>query len=170
MILVLTIVAVGLCGSEPRESTETPPPASSLQWSKPKVTPRSVLPIVQAGVAHVDPAAACPPGLGTGAIRLSAIIDPPLIDYVEPDVPEGAQPGDRVIVELAIAPDGSVTGAKALRGDSRLLGAVAAAAKRWRFARTCLGGRAIPLVKVFVLSLQPSELDLGRPGIEPGTP
>ena len=132
------------------ETAELP----SRTWKRPTITPRSALPLIRAGIAHVEPNAACPAGPGKDAVRLGArIVDPPLLDYVEPDMPAVPDLLGVVIVEVRIAPDGKVTPMKLLRGDPRLGEPVMAATRRWRYARTCLGGNPIPLIKTVTMSL-----------------
>lgn len=146
-LLILIVLTVPCRGLE-FENEE-----AARSWKRPTITPRSALPVVRGSIAHVEPNAACPPGPRKGAVRLGAIIDPPLLDYVEPDMP--AAPGllGMVIVEARIAPDGRVTPTKLLRGDPRLGEPVMAATRRWRYARTCLGGNPIPLIKTISMSL-----------------
>ena len=144
ILLVLTVPSRG------RESANA---EAAYTWKRPTITPRSALPLIRGGVAHVEPNAACPPGLGKDAVRLGAgVIEPPLLDYVEPDMPAVPDLLGMVIVEVRIAPDGKVTPTKLLRGDPRLGEPVMAATRRWRYARTCLNGNPIPLIKTIAMS------------------
>ena len=150
-LLPLLILLVLTAPSRGRESAHA---EAARTWKRPMITPRSALPLARGGVAHVEPNAACPPGLGNDAVRLSAgIIDPPLLDYVEPDMPTPPDLLGMVIVEVRIAPDGKVTPAKLLRGDPRLGDPVMVATRRWRYARTCLNGNPIPAIKTITMSL-----------------
>ena len=126
-------------------------PPSPLRWTKPTVTPVSALPILRGGVAHVRPGAACPAWTGKPVRVGSVIVNIPLLEYVEPDPPAKDLAGT-VIIEVAIATDGSVSRASLLRGDSGLAAPVMSAASRWRYARTCIGGSAVPLITTFALS------------------
>ena len=145
-LLILMVVTVPSPGRD-SESTE-----ASRAWKRPTITPRSALPLTRGGVAHVESNAPCPPG--SKAVRLTAgIVDPPLLDYVEPGMPAAPDLRGMVIVEVRIAPDGKVTQAKLLRGDPRLAEPVIAATPRWRYARTCLGGNPIPLIKTIAMEL-----------------
>jgi hypothetical protein len=148
-LLVLMVLMV-----VPSRGRESENGEAARSWKRPAITPRSALPVIRGSIAHVEPNAACPPDLGKDAVRLGAgIIDPPLLDYVEPDMPAALDLLGMVIIEVRIAPDGRVTPTKPLRGDPRLGAPVIAAARRWRYARTCLNGNPIPLIKTITMSL-----------------
>ena len=124
-------------------------PAAS-RWTSPRITPRSALPIAQRPVLFVAPEKTCPPGKGT-AVRIGgAIVDVPLLDYVEPARPSGIASGS-VIVEVTIGVDGRVVEVKPLRGPPGLADPALNAIRKWRFARSCLAGRPIPLIETISL-------------------
>ncbi len=149
LLIVLLAAPLHEPGSGP-SSTQRPLRA----WRRPAITPRSALPIARGGVAHVEPTADCPPALGTDAVSLGVrIADPPLLDYSQPGMPAPADLVGMVIVEVRIDADGKISRAKTLRGDARLGEPVIAATRKWRYARTCLGGTPIPVIKTIALSL-----------------
>ena len=147
--LVILLVAAAL-QAPLREYSRAP----SRTWRRPAITQRSALPISGGGVVYVEPGVDCPSGLGTDAVRLGvARVDPPLLDYREPGMPAAPDLVGMVIVEVRIAPDGNVSQVKTLRGDPRLAEPVMPAVRRWRYARTCLGGTPIPIIKTIALTL-----------------
>jgi outer membrane biosynthesis protein TonB len=79
-----------------------------------------------------------------------AIVDAPLLDYVEPARPSGIMSGS-VIVEVTIGADGRAVEVKPLRGPPELAEVASNAIRKWRFARSCLDGRPIPLIKAIAL-------------------
>jgi TonB family protein len=124
------------------------PPAG--EWSRPAVTPASALPITKGRISFVAPDAPCPSWEGK-PVRLGPFGDSPLLEYVEPRAPSPDDVSGTVIVEAVVAADGKVMSVKPLRGVEPLTGPAVEAVRRWRFARTCVGGTAVPLVKAIAL-------------------
>jgi TonB family protein len=123
-----------------------------------RVTPRSALPIRQGPVVFVDPRSPCPRHTGPPFV-LGAIVDPPLLEYTAPrkvTTPGGAPVGGRVLVEAQIDGDGTVETVKVLRGPVKLRESALEAVNRWKFARACLNGRPVPLIKVVMVDFPPT--------------
>lgn len=115
----------------------------------PIVTVRKALPIRQGPITFVDPKSECPPGKRLPVRLGSSVVNPPLLDYSPPNA--GPTSG-RVLVEATIQTDGSVGEVKVLRGPDELHDLALAAVRRWRFARTCVNGTAVPIVHVVVVT------------------
>jgi len=54
-------------------------------------------------------------------------------------------------VEAVIAPDGKVARVKPLREVEGLTDVTVDAVRKWRFARTCVGGQPTPIIKAIAL-------------------
>jgi len=115
----------------------------------PALTSRKSLPIRQGPITFVDPGSPCPPHKGHPVRVGSAIVRPPLLDYTPP---RAAASAGQVLVEATIQEDGTVRTAQVVRGSSELHDAALEAVRRWKFARTCLNGQAIPLIHVVVVT------------------
>jgi protein TonB len=94
----------------------------------------------------MPPAAPAP----NGPVRVGGnIATPTRIHDVRPVTPETAiQAGIRgvVILEIVVAPDGTVSDAKVLRSVPLLDQAAVDAARQWRFTPTLLNGAPVPVI------------------------
>ena len=66
--------------------------------------------------------------------------------------PREAPSTGRVIVEATIQEDGTVRRVKALQGPKPLHEFALEAVRQWKFARTCLNGMAIPIIRTAVVA------------------
>jgi len=119
------------------------------------VTPRAELPIFKGPITWVLPEAPCPVRAGDSQPRVSSVIaPPPLLDYEAPEYSAAARDGKVVVLELEIGTDGRVNAAKRVvlphrpNAEDELVDAAIRAVKKWRFARACFEGVAIPLIHV----------------------
>lgn len=113
------------------------------------VTPKADLPLRRGRYLFVAPDAACPGP--DGPVRLSDAIRPPLIEAEEPEYPPAAdreEVNGALVLEILIDLNGRVQVVRRLRDSVavELTEAIVKAVERWRFARTCINGQAIPVV------------------------
>jgi hypothetical protein len=119
-------------------------------WAVPRITARPLLPIAHGSISYVALESSCPASRNESP-RVGGKLDPPLLDYVTPEEPMAIDRQGTAIVEVVIDTDGRVSRARALRGDWQLTDPVITAAHAWRFAWTCIGGRALPVIKAVTL-------------------
>ena len=98
----------------------------------------------------VSQAPSPPPPPQQGPVRVGSAIRPPtkIVDVkpVYPAIAQSARVQGVVILELAIAADGSVTEAKVLRSIPLLDQAAIDAVRQWKFTPTVLAGAAVPVI------------------------
>jgi TonB family protein len=119
-------------------------------WTLPPIVARPLVATRHGSVTYVDPEAPCPASRNEPP-SVGPDLDPPLLDYVMPEVPLAVDLLGTAIVEVVIETDGRVSRARALRGDWPLTDPMITAAYAWRFARTCIGGRPVPVIKAVTL-------------------
>jgi TonB family protein len=95
-----------------------------------------------------------------GPVRVGGNVRPPHklhdVAVVYPEAMRASGVGGIVILEVVVEPDGSVRGAKVLRGLAEPLNAAALdAVKHWRYEPTVLAGAAVPVVMTVPVPIRP---------------
>ena len=108
---------------------------------------------------------------GTPPLRVGANIRPPdKVHHVAPVYPDDARRariGGKVILDLSVGADGTVTGVRLLRGVPRLNDVAIDAVKQWRFKPTLQNGVSVPVSMTYTVFFPPpgwsGELADGEP-------
>jgi TonB family protein len=110
------------------------------------------------GIPPAPPSGAAPPRSGDAPVRVGGNISPPrrIQDAagILPDLARQAGVRGIVVVEITIAPDGTIRDAKILRSIPLLDQAALDAVRQWRYEPTLLNGTPVPVILTATVSFQ----------------
>jgi len=108
------------------------------------------------GPSGAPPATGVPEGTGTGPVRISDGIKPPIrTTYVVPTYPEIARPagiGATVVLECTIDPTGHVADARVIAGHPLFNESALNAVRQWRYTPTRLNG--VPVAVLMTVTVR----------------